>query len=151
MTNQNTSRELVKAGHALAKTLGTDSPLLEVAKLISDISTRLDVAVVRGNELQLKLDAVVAENAALKGFVEERCWVYDEDVESYRDAHDYLPETPTDDAILNALRAEGVEMYGNLTISIGQEERNTAIVHAGRQALLFANKLRSGDVDKAGE
>ncbi|ORM93120.1 hypothetical protein [Pantoea cypripedii] len=60
MTNQKTNRELVQAGHALANALSADSPLMEVAKLVSDISTRLDVAVVRGDELQQKLDSLAA-------------------------------------------------------------------------------------------
>lgn len=61
--------------------------------------------------LKAERDALAAENAALKGLVEERCWVYDYDVEGYRDAHDYLPDTPTTDAYANQLRAEGVEMF----------------------------------------
>lgn len=65
MTKQKTNRELVQAGHALANALGADSPLIEVAKLISDIATRLDVAVVRGNELQQQLDAMTAENSVM--------------------------------------------------------------------------------------
>jgi hypothetical protein len=159
MTNQKTSRELVKAGHALANTFGTDSPLLEVAKLISDISTRLDVAVVRGNELQQKLDAVVAEAAYLRDEIKTHsqsthfCEVCGKDDPCKNDdvCWSLKHPMPATDAILNAVRAEGAEMFGNLTIKIGEDEKDDSIIYAGKQALLFANKLRAGDADKAGE
>ncbi len=59
-------------------------------------------------------------------------------------------ETPATDAYLNAVRAEGVEMFGNLTIAVGEEENDAEIVYAGEQALLFANKLRAGNAGKDG-
>lgn len=52
--------------------------------------------------LKAERDALAAENLALKGLVEERCWVYDYDVEGYRDAHDYLPATLSTDAWLKS-------------------------------------------------
>ena len=51
MKNETTNKELVAAGHELAK--------LNMAKLVSDLSTRLDCAIARG-------DALAAENVALK-------------------------------------------------------------------------------------
>ncbi|WP_313682388.1 hypothetical protein [Pantoea sp.] len=106
--------------------------------------------------LQQKLDAVVAESVTLKGFVEERCWVYDDDVGRYRDAHNYLPETPATDAILNGLRADGVQQ---LSAFAGQEYQRFAGDRAMQRkwkgiVLLcsdFAYKLRAGNADKAGE
>ncbi|MDF7787794.1 hypothetical protein P4910_20255 [Pantoea stewartii] len=64
-------KELVAAGHQFAKTLDADAPLIEIAKLFSEMASRLDCAIVRGDELQQKLDAMAAENAALKGFGEK--------------------------------------------------------------------------------
>jgi len=61
MQTEATSKELVAAGHQLAKILNSACPLLDLAKLVSDLATRLDCAVVRGNELQQKLDALAAE------------------------------------------------------------------------------------------
>lgn len=88
----------------------------------------------RATELEAERDALAVENAALKGLVEERCWVYDYDVEGYRDAHDYLPDTPTTDAYANQLRAEGVEMFAN--------HFNCADI--GDDILEFAANLRAG-------
>lgn len=48
------------------------------------------------------------------------------------------------DAILAEVRAQGVEMYANLTIKIGEEESDENIVYAGKQAALFAAQLRKG-------
>ena len=59
---------------------------------------------------------------------------------------EYLPnvKTPATDAFLAEARVQGVEMFGELTIKIGEEEDDEDIVYAGRQALLFAAQLRKG-------
>ncbi len=49
MTNHKSNKEMVAASHLFAKSIGADTPLLEIAKLVSDLSSRLDVANVRGN------------------------------------------------------------------------------------------------------
>jgi hypothetical protein len=41
--------------------------------------------------------------------------------------------------------AQGVEKFAHETIAIGREENDDDIVYAGKQALLFARKLRSGE------
>ena len=51
---------------------------------------------------------------------------------------------PATDAFLAEVRAQGVEMYANLTIKIGEEESDENIVYAGKQAALFAAQLRKG-------
>ncbi len=52
--------------------------------------------------------------------------------------------TPATDAMVNEIRAEGVELYADATIAIGNAENDEAIIYAGNQALLFANQLRAG-------
>lgn len=72
------SKELIKAGHAFAETLGADMPLTKIAKLVSALATRLDVAIERGNELQQKLDALViwrTGTPAIAVGTSERFWV----------------------------------------------------------------------------
>ncbi|MCE0490961.1 hypothetical protein LU196_13020 [Pantoea sp. Mb-10] len=66
MTNQTSGKELVSAGHAFAKAISMDTPLIVIAKMVSDLSTRLDCAIARGNALQQERDALAAENAILK-------------------------------------------------------------------------------------
>lgn len=66
MLSNKSNKELVEAGHQFAKALDADMPLTEIAKLVSALSARLDCSIVRGDELQQKLDAMAAENAAMK-------------------------------------------------------------------------------------
>lgn len=66
MLSNKSNKELVEAGHQFAKALDADMPLTEIAKLVSALATRLDCAIVRGDELQQKLDRVTAQNAKLK-------------------------------------------------------------------------------------
>ncbi|WP_313683775.1 hypothetical protein [Pantoea sp.] len=143
MTNQKTNRELVQAGHALANALGADSPLMEVAKLVSDISTRLDVAVVRGDELQQKLDAMAVENGVMLRLLTD---ISENHVEYFSEGEDgmfagvpldFVSEInmyvsrdvntenpfPASDAYLNSLRAEGVIQLGSFA---GQEYKRFA-------------------------
>ncbi|MCH9269651.1 hypothetical protein [Pantoea ananatis] len=44
-------KELVAAGHQFAKTLDADAPLIEIAKLFSEMASRLNCALARGDEL----------------------------------------------------------------------------------------------------
>ncbi|HCP24887.1 MAG TPA: hypothetical protein DIT85_00125 [Pantoea ananatis] len=62
MLSNKSNKELVEAGHQFAKALDADMPLTEISKLVSALATRLDCAIVRGDELQQKLDAVAAES-----------------------------------------------------------------------------------------
>lgn len=70
MQNQQLSdvkgKELVAAGHAFAKAIGMDTPLIEIAKMMAELATRLDCALVRGDELEKQRDALAAENDILK-------------------------------------------------------------------------------------
>ena len=43
------NKEVVAAGHQFAKNIGTDTPLIEMAKMVTELSSRLDVATVRAN------------------------------------------------------------------------------------------------------
>jgi len=114
---------------------------------INQLAERSALLVTENAALQQKLDAVLAENVALKGFFEaginasfEGCDFFGDQMqalalqlglireESYRqDEHEnmvvnscgfedgdavyFINETPATDALLNAVRAEGVEMF----------------------------------------
>ena len=43
------NKEVVAAGHQFAKNISMETPLIEMAKMVSDLATRLDVATVRAN------------------------------------------------------------------------------------------------------
>ncbi|MBE5251592.1 hypothetical protein [Mixta mediterraneensis] len=130
MKTEATSKELVSSGHQLAKTLRSSHNMLDVANLISDLSTRLDCAFVRGNELQQKLDELAEENAVLLKLltdISENHVEYFSEGEGYMFAGvplDYVSEInmyasrdvnaenpfPATDSYINSVRAEGVEM-----------------------------------------
>lgn len=143
MKTEATNKELVAAGHQLAKALGSASPLLDMAKLVSDLATRLDVALVRGDELQQKLDALAAESASLKEFgdklndmhnnlngegtrIQGRAEVACQQVvlEAALEEFDAI-ETPATDAYLNSVRAEGTIMFASKQLAAAGDLEST--------------------------
>lgn len=101
-----TNKELVAAGHALAKAQGADAPLTEIAKLVSDLATRLDVMTVRA-------DALAVENLSLKNYIDGKCYIESKRTGVYTCAGINKPETPATDAILNEVRSEGIHFAVN--------------------------------------
>ncbi|MGM8528612.1 eae-like domain protein, partial [Enterobacter asburiae] len=59
------NKELIKAGHELAKAISNDTPLIEIAKMVSNLAAQLDVQLARSN-------ALAAENAGLRAACEDR-------------------------------------------------------------------------------
>lgn len=49
MLSSKSNREVVAAGHQFAKNLGKETSLMDMAKLIIELASRLDVATVRAN------------------------------------------------------------------------------------------------------
>lgn len=143
MTNQKSNKELVAAGHAFAKAQDADAPLTEIAKLVSDLATRLDVITVLS-------DVLTAENLALKNYIDGECYVESKRTGVYTCAGINKPETPSTEAIFNEVRAEGVEMYAQ-TLRRKQEDafteseyRHTKLGRAAVSAEKFASQLRAG-------
>lgn len=134
-----TNKELVAAGHALAKAQGADAPLTEIAKLVSDLATRLDVITVLS-------DVLTAENLALKNYIDGECYVESKRTGVYTCAGINKPETPATDAILSKVRAEGVEMFAaHPRAMIGKPQKNDAATsYAARCAVEYAAQLRAG-------
>ncbi|EPC7250985.1 hypothetical protein ACR2R9_000858 [Cronobacter sakazakii] len=60
------NNELVKAGHELAKCLDSNTPLIDIAKLLSKMATQLDVTTLALREKTKQCEKLAAENAALK-------------------------------------------------------------------------------------
>ncbi|HBC0524585.1 TPA: hypothetical protein I8373_004027 [Citrobacter freundii] len=104
MTNK--TKELVAAGHALAKELHC----AESAALVRELATQLDIQLSRSN-------ALAAENAGLKNALE---WLYEtvssesvsipnEKYSSVTNAAQVLSETPATEAVLAEVRAQGAD------------------------------------------
>ncbi|EER7647108.1 hypothetical protein [Escherichia coli] len=111
---------LVSAGHEMASELKAECGAVDmrsVAKLISDLATQLEVQLVRAN-------ALAAENAGIKSAIPESRDIEDDNdnMDDVSLAEDFgfnhviermrrqIPETPTTDAFLAEVRAQGVEM-----------------------------------------
>lgn len=138
-----TNKELVAAGHALAKAQGADAPLTEIAKLVSDLATRLDVMTVRA-------DVLAVENLSLKNYIDGECYIESKRTGVYTCAGINKPETPATDAIFNEVRAEGVEMFAaqraELCKTNAQNQDSKMAIQndwAVSKARMFAAQLRA--------
>ncbi|MCX9065092.1 hypothetical protein NLN84_05750 [Citrobacter portucalensis] len=103
-----------------------------------------DMAVQLANA-ESKCRELAAENAGLKNFIINDCYVahiepetfYEEEVTRYVSADGYEPETPATDAFLAETRAQGVEMFAaSLKVAGGHEHPYSAVANE------FAAKLR---------
>jgi len=147
-------KELVAAGHQFAANIGSDTPLIDMAKMVSQLATQLDCALVRGDELQKQCDAAVAENFSLINYIDSECYVESQRSGIYSCAGISKPATPATDAILNAVRAEGIEILAddlatpNPDLADGTNRINKAVAWYARQ---FASKMRTADAAKDGD
>ncbi|EPN9344620.1 hypothetical protein ACT5BK_000497 [Cronobacter sakazakii] len=147
------NNELVKAGHELAKCLDSNTPLMDIAKLLSKMATQLDVTTAALRENTKQCDALATENALLKSAIQTHsesvhfCKVCGKDDPCSTDDVCYvLKETPATDAFLREVRAQGVEMFSKQQRSyIGNPSKNDAASsYCSREALKFSDLLRQG-------
>lgn len=153
MTNK--TKELVAAGHALAKELHC----AESAALVRELATQLDVQLSRGN-------ALAAENAGLKAAFDKPqaylswhaippTWedplpcgeyldVHDEAGHKNSDGTDCWPifakpeiETPATESLLAEVRAQGVEMLAEHLSGMNISASETSVRE-------FADQIRKG-------
>ncbi|EFM18141.1 hypothetical protein, partial [Pantoea sp. aB] len=123
-------KELVAAGHALANAIGMDTPLIEIAKMMAALATRLDCALVRGDELEAQRDAMAADNAALKelatGYADRADQLLSDltgncESDNRRECLEECNKTPATDAYLNSVRADAVQKLWEDSLSdVGQ-------------------------------
>ncbi|MGP2519124.1 hypothetical protein [Pantoea ananatis] len=160
MLSIKSNKELVEAGHQFAKALDADMPLTDIAKLVSALSTRLDCAIVRGNELQQKLDDLATEAGYLRNAIKQHsesthfCEVCGKDDPCKTDdvcwpLNHGLPATGV---YLNSVRADAVvEASAHLADMAEGKSPHTAelIKSCGRAVFAYAAQLRSGTHDTA--
>lgn len=151
---EKTNKELVAAGHELAKTLSADTPLIEIAKFVSELATRLDVQVVLAQQL-------AAQNVAAMDVVVRLIGQY-----SFAGYHavqnsNNPPQSLLYDAVqvekitatyawLNDLRANGADAFSADCLRKSKDcidpETAESWRLAGLHAADFATKLRTGEV-----
>ncbi len=124
-----TNIQLIHAAHHAARYLPKAS-----AELVRELATRLDVALVAQREAAKHRDALAAENAGLKKYICDECYVENIKTGATKCAGHGMPSTPASDAYLSEVRAQGVEMFAR--------EMHADISEA--DAIEFAAKLRKG-------
>ncbi|SAE25953.1 hypothetical protein [Enterobacter hormaechei] len=139
--------DLVKRAHDQSAELKASCGAVDVrdvAQLISDLATQLDVQLARSN-------ALAAENAGLKSAIDATIgWQQStdpENVESVRMLVDV--KTTATDVFLAEVRAQGVEMFSNELGNVHKQLRSGsnhahAIKSAVFRAVDFAAQLRKG-------
>lgn len=117
------NNELVKAGHELAKCLDSNTPLIDIAKLLSKMATQLDVTALALREKTKQCEQLAAESVALKDLA--KGWanatddrLFEEHGEIFHDSIDDCEAQlkticPATDAFLREVRAQGVEMFAD--------------------------------------
>jgi len=66
MSDSLSNKELVAVGHQFAKAMNSDTPIIDMAKIVSRLAERLDCATLALREATKQRDALAAENAGLK-------------------------------------------------------------------------------------
>ena len=64
MTNQQSNKEMVKAGHAFAAAMSMDTPIIVIAKMVTELANRLDVSNARANVMAsevLRINSVLPD------------------------------------------------------------------------------------------
>ncbi|EOH1071640.1 hypothetical protein ACLKTN_003542 [Cronobacter sakazakii] len=157
--------ELIAAGHELAKCLDSDTPLMDIAPLLSKMATQLDVTTAALREKTKQCEKLAAENAVLKSkgreLLKEVCVVYekynasiDPENGNFMDGqtlHEFQFlmdfETPATDAFLREVRASAVDAVclkiSNSIVSCRQDEM-IGLDEAVNIASDFAVELRQG-------
>lgn len=138
--------DLVKRGHDQAAELKASCGAVDVrdvAQLISDLATQLDVQLARSN-------ALAAENAGLKESRKNLAEFIHEELDAGYPLNMNI-ETPATDAFLAEVRAQGVEMFSGDEKKLSESHMqdgnlDTAIqiASSSRRASDFASQLRKG-------
>ncbi|MBL5963988.1 hypothetical protein I7V30_01715 [Lelliottia amnigena] len=90
-------------------------------------------------ESQSKLEKMAAENAVLKKYICDECYVENIKTGAAKCAGLGMPETPATDAFLAEVRAQGVEMAANML------NHNHPLMSEAADAILYhAAQLRQG-------
>ncbi|MDT3665481.1 hypothetical protein ROK90_05550 [Cronobacter dublinensis] len=108
--------ELIAAGHELAKCLDSNTPLLDIAKMIVRLADKLDVTTAALREKTKQCDALANELNAVEAIHNDAVFITD-------DHYDQCPPQvqkiirklavmvlPSTDAFLREVRAQGVDM-----------------------------------------
>lgn len=155
------TKHLVRVGHEFAAAMSDDTPIITIAKMVTELASALDVQSARSDALAAKLNDVCAENAALKAICEDRRTFImngvqlgyiqvptvetDPALETIRIAVSPQEPIPNTDAWVNEQRAVGVD--GAIEKLITMLNHQSTGVSASINVLrTFAAQLRGSQV-----
>lgn len=159
------NKELVAAGHKFAANISADTPLIDMAKMVSELATQLDVALAAAAEAGKQRDQLAAENPINCNIIGRLIGQYSAAgyhavQNSINPAESLLYDalqalkTPATDAYLTAVRAEGVESFAHHQRVIADATPDAAFQRHRRFAAGlaedFAAQLRAGNAGKDG-
>ncbi|MDE7915279.1 hypothetical protein [Enterobacter kobei] len=162
MTDSLNNKELIAVGHEFARTLSSDTPIIDMAKMFTRLAERLDYTTAALREMTKLRDALAVENTGLKSVVSEinnelyghgfqvSGWHLNgalEPLDSWFEENNWNPETPATDVYLDEVRAQGVESAGEYLRQYAKslhEEARLVLQDAGELCNGFAAKLRQG-------
>lgn len=132
MTDSLNNKELIAVGHEFARTLSSDTPIIDMAKMFTRLAERLDCTTAALREMKKQRDALAAENAGLKEAAEfataSDMWeelggnvMRYQYQEWYADKLKSAMNTPATDSFLAEVRAQGVERLANAWYAIANE------------------------------
>lgn len=70
------NKELIAVGHEFAKAMTSDTPIIEIAKMMSRLAERLDCTTAALRETAKQRDALTADNVARAEIIGQLVWQY---------------------------------------------------------------------------
>jgi hypothetical protein len=135
MSDSLNNKELVAVGHQFAKAISSDTPIMDIAKIVSRLAERLDCTAAALCEMTKQRDALAAENAGLHKFIKDDCFIYTNDDSEPRDAYEFKPESPATDAFLAGAGRAAVTLPNGYSVRpghpINETERSVMIPKDG--------------------
>lgn len=176
MQKKLSNKELVAAGHKFAANISADTPLIDMAKMVSALATQLDVALAAAAEAGKQRDQLAAENPISCNIIGRLIGQYSAAgyhavQNSINPAESLLYDalqalkTPATDAYLNAVRAGAISSALDSCSSFcdtdcvmdahdisyeDAELRNSGAIELHDGLVAISAKLRSGNAGKDG-
>lgn len=108
------NKHLVRVGHEFAAAMSDETPIITIAKMVTELASALDMQTARSEALETQLNEMAAENAELKRANAVALNILnDEDtlITSLwaSSVHKVVSDTPATDAFLAETQAQGVD------------------------------------------
>ncbi|GAL60333.1 hypothetical protein EV102420_36_00080 [Pseudescherichia vulneris NBRC 102420] len=155
MSESLNNKELIAVGHEFAKAMTSDTPIIDIAKMMSRLAERLDCTTAALRETVKQRDALSADNVARAEIIGQLVWQYSasgiKPVQKSLnpasallfDAMEVLRQ-PATAAAVNELKAQGVELAITEHLSVDTIASTGAIKYV---LTGFAQQLRAGEVN----